>query len=810
MTIEAPRNETSFQSYFQEHASQEVARIKENLLETCSGYLPEETLSVDISKIGDAYDTAFFFHDTNPKISKRYRGTGEQYMVHPGIVAQMVADLRLDAFTIQAALLHDTLEDTEIKEEYIVQNFGQEVLDAVKTETKVTTLSGGKTGSKETLAKLYEAFQGDARGVILKLPDRLHNMRTITGLPRIKQFEKAKETLQVYVPLANRMGMTEVADELKDLSYRVLNPALMVRADQYAQSYRNFIKELECSGFVEDFKKTVTHPDDFFVRILPPKAISFLPEPEYDGVLDASDRHKIQLEAVYGNEIDFELMVKRLMSLKVLPDDADYKGNTINLNVDYGEIKIECNLHTREGWLEANKSILALYQVKDPRDEDFEVKRKHAQELQNTLKLILSQLKSGEIVEPTLPKTWVRQAREALRIPHLTVITPREDKIMLPVGSTALDFAYRLHTNIGRRAVNATINGDDFNRKEIGYKLQDGDHAVIHRDESRWTVDPSDLDTVTNPHYKNIIRRSIRRIITSSNESGAKSDDAVLSAEWRTIIGGDTVGDLRKRAEELRKKALERGKVKLKDYYVKNYHRLYRNIQHKDYTGRTKSKPIADLDKAWDRIPQELRKKYSEVNNFLINCGLDSLSKATKEEYIKALILYETELPTVRAQFPDRPRVLAVLSGIIASSGSNILDVEQKANEEGLLPGYSQVEFTYDPSRQEIKEEVLETIRRYTELLDRKQKEEKIIFPGTRVSESDGIYVHHAKLSQVGYYFSVLESLGFTIISTSFDKTTGEHTTFYRQTDENIPPEIDAEEIKVLLELVTVLSERHD
>jgi hypothetical protein len=803
MIAEVQRGEPSFQKYFQENASAEVRTAKNNLLESCRGYLPIETLDEEISQIDRAFDTAFYFHDTNHSEEKRFRGTGEQFMIHPAAVAQIVAGWGLDSITVQAALLHDTLEDTRIDSEFIRSNFGDEVLTAVETETKVT---GFPEGAKETLAKLYEALQGDARGVIIKLADRLHNMRTIRGLGFYRQMEKARETLLVYVPLAVRMGMPDIADELKDLAYRALHPNIMNDADRYVQNYQPIIAEMEKGGLVEEFKKSVTSPQGP-VRIIQPNAVSFLVEQE-GSKLEVRDHQTIQLEIVTGNDSDFDLIIRRLQTFKALPENIEVKGGIVSVDFGYyGGYKIKVNVYNREGRLNASKTILALYQVKNSRDAYFEERKARAIEIQNDLKLILSHFQKGEEGERPKPSDWVGQAREALRKPHLTIFTPKGEKIMIPTDSTVLDFAFRLHTEIGMRAVSVIINGDYDHPKTLDYKLQDGDSVEIVTDESKWTITPYTLDHLTHHHYKSIVKNGLRRIFGMSDEfkgSFPVSDTVKLSEEWQKIVGGKTTGELHKRAEELQEEALERGKARLISYFFKNYHRLYRGLYHKDYVGRPRIKPIADLDKVWDKVPQGIRNKYSNFSDFLVGCGLELISHGNEDEYLRAVIRYETDLPRVTAIFPDKPLVLHRFAGICASA-SNVLAVEITNNAPGLTPGYSQIEFIFDPAKPHVRSKIERALRTYAQLLDRRQRGERLIFPGVL---SDGTYSYRAKLSRKGPFISVLEGLGGAIVGIAKDETTGESIVTYRLTEEDIPPQATrAEDINTLLELMTIISE---
>ena len=156
----------------------------------------------------------------------QYRKSGEPYFTHPIAVAQILAEQRLDDATIITALLHDTIEDTESSKQEIAQLFSFEVAELVDGVTKLTKmqLSSIETKEAENLRKLFLAIAQDIRVILVKLADRLHNMRTIRAMKPEKQVQKARETMEIFAPLAGRMGMQSIREDLEDLSFRVLNP----------------------------------------------------------------------------------------------------------------------------------------------------------------------------------------------------------------------------------------------------------------------------------------------------------------------------------------------------------------------------------------------------------------------------------------------------------------------------------------------------------------------------------------------------------------------------------------------------------
>ena len=186
-----------------------------NKVKSYNKFLNPETLN-------KAYNFAVKAHENQ----KRY--SGDPYVIHPVAVANILTDLKLDSATIATGLLHDTIEDTFATYQTIKQEFGEEVADLVEGVTKISELENqAKTNSKaENFRKLILATSKDIRVLLVKIADRLHNMRTIKAIDKIEKRERiAKETMEIYSPLADRMGMNRIRDELEDLSFEVLNPS---------------------------------------------------------------------------------------------------------------------------------------------------------------------------------------------------------------------------------------------------------------------------------------------------------------------------------------------------------------------------------------------------------------------------------------------------------------------------------------------------------------------------------------------------------------------------------------------------------
>src|SRR6188508_910355 len=188
----------------------------EDVVEKVRGYNPD----ADLELLRRAYVFSAFEH------KGQVRHSGEPYMVHPLEVADFLADLRLDAVTIAAGLLHDVVEDTLTTIERIEELFGPEVAHVVEGVTKISTIpfSSSEERQAENFRKMLLAMVDDIRVILVKLSDRLHNMRTLSHMPEDRQTRTAQETLDIYAPIANRLGMSKVKNELEELSFRYLEP----------------------------------------------------------------------------------------------------------------------------------------------------------------------------------------------------------------------------------------------------------------------------------------------------------------------------------------------------------------------------------------------------------------------------------------------------------------------------------------------------------------------------------------------------------------------------------------------------------
>jgi guanosine-3',5'-bis(diphosphate) 3'-pyrophosphohydrolase len=455
--------------------------------------------SADIDLIRKAYEFAKEAH------SGQHRVSGEPFIFHPLGVAKILADLELDLATIAAGLLHDVAEDTDYTIEDIEKNFGSEIALLVDGVTKLGKLEF-KTKEEqqaENLRKMFFAMAKDIRIILIKLADRLHNMRTLKSMPKEKQREKAIETIDIFAPLAHRLGISKVKWELEDLAFRYLESdhyyELVEKVAKKRQERENHINKmieilkerLTASGLTAEIHGRPKHFYSIYKK-MKDQNISF--EQIYD--LTAVRVIVSTVKDCYGALGVVHTLWKpipgRFKDYVAMPKPNMYQSLHTTV-IDTSGDPLEIQIRTYEMHKTAEYGIAAHWRYKEGDKNNSEFERK------------LSWLR--EILD------WQRELRDAkdfmetLRIDLFTdevyVFTPKGDVIDLPMGSCPIDFAYRIHTDIGNRCIGAKVNGK---MVPLDYKLTNGD--IIEIVTSGHSNGPSRdwLNIVKSPQAKNKIR----------------------------------------------------------------------------------------------------------------------------------------------------------------------------------------------------------------------------------------------------------------------------------------------------------------
>ncbi len=453
------------------------------------------------------------------KHGSQMRASGDPYFAHPLEVAAILTDLKLDDATIAVALLHDTIEDTDATRAEIDQVFGPEIGAIVDGLTKIERLNlvSREQAQAENLRKLLLAISADVRVLLVKLADRLHNMRTLEFMPPDKRKRIAEETMDIYAPLAGRMGMQGMRSELEELAFKWLQPehyrAITERLAEmqavHAETIKTISAELAEKLKSEDIDGRVS------ARVKSPWSI-FL----------KIERKQIALEQL-SDMIGFRLVVKTVedcyrtvgvvhTSWKVVPGrfkdyisvpkHNDYRSIHTTI-VGPGRQRVELQIRTEEMHRVAELGIAAHALYKDGSSatlERLEKESKAYQSLRSTIQQLTAGGASLEFLEYTKLELFQDQ---------VFCFTPKGRLIALPRGATPIDFAYALHTDIGDTCVGAKINGSIM---PLVTQLSSGDEVEIIRDQNH--LPPSNWESIAATGKA---RAAIRRAVRQSGQQRA-------------------------------------------------------------------------------------------------------------------------------------------------------------------------------------------------------------------------------------------------------------------------------------------------
>ena len=410
------------------------------------------------------------------------RASGDPYFSHPLEVAAILTDLKLDDATIVAALLHDTIEDTEATRAEIDQLFGPEIGALVEGLTKLKRLELVSREAKqaENLRKLLLAISDDVRVLLIKLADRLHNMRTLEFVPPESRRRIAEETLDIYAPLAGRMGMQEMREELEDLSFRTLDPeahaVVTQRLDALAERNRNLITEIETQLTTNLRKNGLTA--QVYGRRKKPFSIWTKMERKSVGFEQLSDIFAFRvivsdLEACYRAlgivHTTWPVVPGRFKDYISTPKQNDYRSIHTTV-IGPGNQRVELQIRTQEMHRIAEFGIAAHVFYKEGVGSPTELLKRESNAfawLRNTI-AILS--------EGANPEEFLEHTKLELFHDQVFCFTPKGKLIALPRHANVIDFAYAVHTDVGNSAVGSKINGKF---APLSSELQNGDEVEV-------------------------------------------------------------------------------------------------------------------------------------------------------------------------------------------------------------------------------------------------------------------------------------------------------------------------------------------
>ncbi|HIZ00152.1 MAG TPA: bifunctional (p)ppGpp synthetase/guanosine-3',5'-bis(diphosphate) 3'-pyrophosphohydrolase [Firmicutes bacterium] len=434
------------------------------------------------------------------------RASGEPYFIHPCAVAEILVDLGLDADTVAGALLHDVIEDTPVTEEDVRREFGESVLTLVSGVTKLDKIvfKSQEEEEAENFRKIFIAMAKDIRVIIIKLADRLHNMRSLNFLSKERQQKMARETLDIYAPIAGRLGISQIKCELEDLCLKYLDPAafeyLVENIHQKLEERNRFVDFVveEINGILEESN---IH-GEVFGR----------PKHFYSIYKKMKDKHKT-LDQIYDltavrvivGTVDecYEVFGKihkkwkpvpgRIKDYIATPKPNLYQSLHTTVVTNFGQ-PFEIQIRTEEMHRTAEYGIAAHWKYKENRSEETSLDQRIAwirevMELQGGLKD---------------SKEFMDTVKGELYSTELLVFTPQSKVISLPAGATPVDFAYAIHSEVGNRCTGAKVNGKIV---PLNTRLETGDVVEI----------------ITSPNSKGPSRDWLKFIKSSSARAKIKS-----------------------------------------------------------------------------------------------------------------------------------------------------------------------------------------------------------------------------------------------------------------------------------------------
>ena len=455
----------------EEHATPE--ELYSRLIDKIKRYHPS---AGDLSAIDKAYNFAKKSH------GDQRRKSGEPYIIHPIHTALILADLELDKESIMAGLLHDVMEDTKVTREQMISEFGEEVTDLVDGVTKLTKLDydADKVEKQaENLRKMFLAMAKDIRVILIKLADRLHNMRTLQYMTPEKQKEKSKETMEIYAPIADRLGISKIKIELDDLALRYLEP----------EKYKDL---------VDGVHLRLEHREEFMSQLIAEVA-GYIEKAGIKATIDGRVKHYFSIYKKMVNQHKTLDQIYDVFAIRIIVDTVmECYGALGVIHEKYtpvpGRFKDYIAMPKQNMYQSLHTTLIG------PNGQPFEIQIR-TMEMHKTAEYgIAAHWKykeniTGEGDNEEQKISWLRQILEWQRdlsdnheflnllkddlnmfSENVYCFTPNGDLKSLPNGSTPIDFAYSIHSAVGNKMVGARVNGKMVN---IDYKIQNGDQVEV-------------------------------------------------------------------------------------------------------------------------------------------------------------------------------------------------------------------------------------------------------------------------------------------------------------------------------------------
>ncbi len=439
----------------------------------------------------------------------QFRRSGEPYFTHPVAVAGILTTMKLDDATIVTALLHDTVEDTRSTYVEVERTFGTEIAELVDGVTKLTNLqlSSSETKQAENFRKLFIAMSKDLRVILVKLSDRLHNMRTIRSMDPSKQTQKARETMDIYAPLAGRMGMQWMRDELEDLSFGVLNSdgrqSIMRRfvklqrdtGDVVDRITKDIRSELKKAGIKADVSGRAKRPYSIW-RKMEEKGQGFSRLSDIYGFRVITETEADSYSVLGAIHQRWRAVPGRFKDYISQPKTNGYRSLHTTVSGRDGK-RVEVQIRTREMHEVAEAGVAAHWSYRD----GVRAENPFAVDPAEWIATLTERFDNAEDHDE-----FLEHVKMEMYADQVFCFTPKGEVVKMPRGATPLDFAYAIHTRIGDSCVGAKIDGI---RVPLWTRLRNGQSVDImtaegQRPQTTW------IDIVATGRAKSAIRRSLR------------------------------------------------------------------------------------------------------------------------------------------------------------------------------------------------------------------------------------------------------------------------------------------------------------
>jgi guanosine-3',5'-bis(diphosphate) 3'-pyrophosphohydrolase len=459
--------------------SEPERRLLDDLFAIVSEHAADAVVEIDRNRVEDAFVFACEHH------ADQRRKSGEDFIVHPVGVARICAGMRLDTETLCAALLHDTIEDTSASVEEVRERFGEEIAVIVDGVTKLTgiTFQSRDEAQAENYRKMMVAMASDVRVILIKLADRLHNMRTIEAMPKQKQLEKSRETLEIYAPIAHRLGIHAIKWELEDLAFATLHPRKYKEIKELVSQQREdreryvteagayLSKELETLSIAAQIAGRAKHFYSIYSKMTK-KGKEFNEIYDLTAMRVIVDSEKDCYGAMGVIHSLWKPLPGRFKDFIAMPKFNMYQSLHTTVIGPEGR-PLEIQIRTQDMHEMAEFGVAAHWMYKQ-RPSSSAGNGKAGPAGEEKIKWLRSMLDWQK--EMSDPQEFMESLKIDLFEDEVYVFTPKGEVKSLAAGATPLDFAYEVHTEIGHRCVGARVNGKIV---PLHYELRSGDIVEI-------------------------------------------------------------------------------------------------------------------------------------------------------------------------------------------------------------------------------------------------------------------------------------------------------------------------------------------